>query len=141
MPPISAKAVAIAFVSELVADLVIRSVLFVMFAQGMLSEGMTDDELAKVRKAVLDTTAYIPWAMVLGAATTIGGGYLAARIAKRIPYYHGLAIGIVGVLYSLALWSPDAGGLDYLGLVSTIPFSIYGAHLARKQVPPAAPSG
>ena len=107
-----------------------------MFAQGMLSEGMTDDELAKVRKAVLETTAYIPWAMVLGAATTIGGGYLAARIAKRIPYYHGLAIGIVGVLYSLALWSPDAAGLDYLGLVSTIPFSIYGAHLARKPVPP-----
>ena len=99
MPPISARAVAIAFVS------------------------------------------YIPWAMVLGAATTIGGGYLAARIAKRIPYYHGLAIGIVGVLYSLLQWSPEAGGLDYLGLVSTIPLSIYGALLARKQTPPTAPSG
>jgi hypothetical protein len=136
MPPISARAVAIAFVSELVADLVIRSVLFVMFAQGMLSEGMTEDEQAKVRTAVLETTAYIPWAMVLGTLTTIGGGYLAARIARRIPYYHGLAIGIVGVLYSLALWTPDATGLDYLGLVTTIPVSIYGAHLARKHVPP-----
>ena len=136
MPPISARAVAIAFVSELVADLVIRSVLFVMFAQGMLSEGMTDDEVATVRKTVLDTTAYIPWAMVLGTATTVGGGYLAARIAKRIPYYHGLAIGVVGVLYSLALWTPEAVGLDYLGLATTIPFSIFGAHLARKPVPP-----
>jgi len=138
MPPISARAVAIAFVSELVADLVIRSVLFVMFAQGMLAEGMTDDELAKVRKAVLETTAYIPWAMVFGTLTTIGGGYLAARLAKRIPYYHGLAIGIVGVLFALALWSPDDGGLEYLGLVITIPCSIYGAHLARRHIPPEA---
>ena len=136
MPPISAKAIAIAFVSELVADLVIRSVLFVMFAQGLLAEGMTDDELARVRKAVLETTAYIPWAMMFGTATTVGGGYLAARIARRIPYYHGLAIGIVGVLFSLVLWSPEAGGLEYLGLVITIPCSIYGAHLAKRHIPP-----
>ena len=39
--------------------------------------------------------------MVFGtAATTIGGAYLAARIAKRIPYYHGLAMGIVGMCAS-----------------------------------------
>lgn len=138
MPPISFKAVAIAFVSELVADLVIQSVLFVMFAQDMLTEGMTDEDLAKVRTAVLETTAYIPWTLVFGTATIIGGGYLAARIAKRIPYYHGLAIGIVGVVFSLMLWNANVGAVEYLSLVITIPCSIYGAHLARKHIPPEA---
>jgi|SRR5688572_4766199 hypothetical protein len=136
MPPISFKAVAIAFVSELMADLVIQSVLFVMFAQGMLTEGMTDEELANVRKTVLETTAYIPWTLVFGTATMIGGGYLAARIAKRIPYYHGLAMGIVVVVFSLMLLSTNVGALEYLGLAITIPCSIYGAHLARKHIPP-----
>jgi hypothetical protein len=138
MPPISFRAVAIAFVSELVADVVIQSVLFVMFAQGMLTEGMSDEEMVKVRKAVLETTAFVPWALVFGTLTMIGGGYLAARIARRIPYYHGLAIGIVGVVFSLMLWNADGGALEYLGLVITIPCSIYGAHLARKHIPPEA---
>jgi len=136
MPPISFKAVAIAFVSELVADLVIQSVLFVMFAQGMLTEGMSDEDMVKVRKAVVETTAYIPWALAFGTATIVGGGYLAARIAKRIPYYHGLAMGIVGVVFSLMLWNANVGALEYLGLVITIPCAIYGAHLARKHIPP-----
>jgi hypothetical protein len=93
---------------------------------------MTDDEVIKVGKVVYETTAFVPWAMVLGTATTIGGGYLAARIARRIPYYHGLAMGVLGILASMYFWRSDATGFFYIGLVLTIPASLYGAHLAKK---------
>lgn len=135
MPPISFKAIAIAFCAELVADMFSQSLLMAFFARGMLVPEMSTAELLKVQKVVLETTDFLPWVLVLGTATTVGGAYLAARIAKRIPYYHGLAMGLVGIMYSLLLWQPDASWLDWLGLVMAIPASLYGAHLARRHIP------
>jgi hypothetical protein len=139
MPPISIKAVLIAFGAEFIADQIIRSIAFALFAQGMFTSGMSDADLEKMRQAVFDTTSYIPWMFVFGAATTVAGGYLAARIAKKIPYYHGLAIGVVGVLFILTFWQDEAGWLDWLGLLITIPLSVYGAHLAKRHLPDPVP--
>jgi uncharacterized membrane protein YfcA len=136
MPDISIKAIALAFTAEFVADQVIRAVAFALFAQGLLTPDMTDADFANVRQTVFETTQYIPWMMVFGTATTVGGAYLAARIAKRLPYYHGLAMGVVGVLFILTFWPDDSGWMDWLGLLITIPLSIYGAHLAKDHVTP-----
>ena len=62
------------------------------------------------------------------------GGYVAARIAKKIPYYHGLAIGVAGILFIFAFWPDDAGWLDWVGLLITIPLSLYGSHLAKGHI-------
>ena len=72
--------------------------------------------------------------MLLGTVTTIGGAYLAARLARIIPYYHGLAMGILGVLFVLVTWDDEVGWTNFLGLVVTIPASLYGAHLAKKHM-------
>ena len=135
MPPISIKAIVIAFASELGADYVISHLVFAMFAQGMLSAEMTHEEFDKVRQTVFDTTAFMPCMLVLGTATTVFGAYFAARLARRIPYYHGLAMGIVAIVYTLVVWQAGATWISYLGLVLTIPASLYGAHLARKHMP------
>lgn len=134
MPPIDIKAIVIAFTAEIGADYLIVLLMFSFFAQGMLTPEMTADEFAKVRDTVFDTTAILPCLLVTGTATSILGAYLAARLAKRIPYYHGLAMGIVGTVFSIALWRSGATWLDYLGLVTTIPVSLYGAHLARNHM-------
>jgi hypothetical protein len=139
MPPISIKAILLAFGAEFIADQIIRSIAFAMFAQSMYTTGMPDAELEKVRQAVFDTTSYIPWMFAFGGATTVAGGYLAARIAKKIPYYHGLGIGVVGVLFILTFWQDEAGWLDWLGLLITIPLSVYGAHLAKLHMTPNEP--
>jgi hypothetical protein len=44
-------------------------------------------------------------------------------------------MGIIGIVFSLVLWSADATWLFYLGLLLTIPVSLYGAHLAKKHLP------
>jgi hypothetical protein len=139
MNRINLKAVVIAFFAELVADMVIASVLFGIFARGSLVAGMSDEEVRKVAEAVGANTDYLLWSLVLGTATTIGGGYLAARIAREFPYYNGLAMGITGILLLLVFWSGSPAWLNVIALLTTIPASIYGAHIAKKHMSAPAP--
>jgi len=136
VPPISIKAIAIAFVAELAADFICQMLLFSVFAGDTSTSQMSAEELQALTQKIIETTAIIPVAMVLGMATTVGGAYFAARLAKKIPYYHGLAMGIVGVVYILIVSRGSFDGYTRLGLLLTIPASLYGAHLARKQMPP-----
>jgi hypothetical protein len=135
IPPISFRAIAIAFAAELAADFVISLFAFRYFAGALLTPDMAEGEFDAVVSKVMTTTAYVPWMMVFGTATTVGGAWLAARIAKRIPYYHGLAMGIVGMLFIVISWNGELLWPNILGLLVTIPASLYGAHLARRQMP------
>lgn len=135
LPPISLKAVAIAFAAELGVDFCLSMFVFGFFAGDQVKAGMTDSEFEELARQITQTTAYVPWMMLLGTGTTIGGAYLAARLAKRIPYYHGLAMGILGVLFIFVTWNGDLGWMNVLGLLITIPASLYGAHLAKKHMP------
>jgi hypothetical protein len=136
MPPISFIAIVMAFAAELVADWLIQMFLFLMFAGDQLHTGMSDEEYQALVQNVLANTALPQWVMIFGLATTIAGAYAAARIAKRIPYYHGLAMGIVGIIY-IVVASDALDGQAWLGILVTIPLSLFGAHLARKHMPAA----
>jgi len=135
MPPINFIAVAMAFAAEFVVDWLSQMFLLVMFAGDRLRDQMSQDEYRAMVQNVLDTTALEPWAMACGLATTVGGAYLAARIAKRIPYYHGLAMGIVSIVYIVVSSLGSFTWQTWLGILVTIPLSLYGAHLARRQMP------
>ncbi len=135
MPPLSYRAIAIAFAAELVADFVISMFVFSFFAGDLLTPDMAEGEFETVVRKVMATTAYVPWIMLFGTATTVGGAYLAARIAKRIPYYHGLAMGIAGMLFIVITWNSEIIWPNVLGLLITIPASLFGAHLARRHMP------
>ena len=89
LPRIDFKAVIIAFAAEFAADLMISALLFSLFAGDRITPDMTDAQFLEVRRAVLETTSCLAWLVLFGSATTVGGGYLAARLAKRIPYYSG----------------------------------------------------
>jgi hypothetical protein len=135
LPPISFRAIAIAFAAELAADFVISLLVFRAFAGELVSAEMSEAEFEAVVSKVIATTAYVPWMMFFGTLTIVGGAWLAARIAKRIPYYHGLAMGIVGMLFTLLSWNAELLWPNILGLLVTIPASLYGAHLAKRQMP------
>ncbi len=134
IPPLSYRAIAIAFAAELVADFVISMFVFRFFAGDLLSPDLAEGEFDTVVRKVMATTAYVPWMMMFGTATTVGGAYLAARIARRIPYYHGLAMGIVGMLFILITWNSEVTWPNVVGLLITIPASLLGAHLARRHM-------
>jgi hypothetical protein len=137
MPAIDFKAIIIAFATEFAADFIIGSQLLVYFAGDRLVPDMTGEQFARLSQTVYETTAFLAWAMVFGTATTIGGAYLAVRIAKRLPYYHGLAMGIVGIAYSLLFGSAEMRWVTYIGILISIPVSLFGAYLAKKHLPAA----
>jgi len=134
LPRIDYRVVIIAFAAELVADVAIGALLFSLFAGDRITPDMTDAQFLEVRRAVLGTTSCLAWLVLFGSATTVGGGYLAARLAKRIPYYHGLAMGIVGVIDVVVEWNSEFTALAWLGIVTTIPLALLGAHLAKRQL-------
>jgi len=134
MPRFSFQALITAFSTEVLADLLVARMLFPMFAKDLLVADMDQEAMLAAAKTVYETTTYLPIMFMFGTLTTVAGAYLAARLARRIPYYHGLAMGIIGLVFGLFFWSADPIWLDYLGVVLTIPASLLGAHLARKRM-------
>jgi len=135
VPLLNFPAIIIAFVAELAADWIIGTLMFIFFAQGRTTPDMSPEQVQQVVQEVIDTTAITPCLLITGTITTILGAYFAARLAKRIPYYHGLAMGILGTIYILVRWDSDANWIGILGLLTTIPACLYGAHLAKKRLP------
>jgi hypothetical protein len=139
MKKIRIGAVVIAFVAELGLDQIISAILLVVFGHTGFSPDMSDAERQAFIAAVWSDDAFVIFAFILGTATTILGGYVCARVAKVFPYYNGLAIGIVGLVFTLLVMGEAPTWYTALGLMMALPASIYGAHLAKPHIPPATP--
>jgi hypothetical protein len=133
MSRISWKFVCLAFLAEFIADNVVDNVLLLVLANGTLSPDLDQEAMKKAIDAIVSSSAFLLAKLVLGTATTIGGGYLAARLAKTLPYYNGLGIGLVGLVFSIIFWSNPIW-FGVFGLLMVVPASIYGAHLAKRQM-------
>lgn len=134
MKKIRFGAVVIAFVAELGVDQVISTILLIAFGHTEFSADMSDAERDAFMAAVFGDGGFLFVAFVCGTATTILGGYLCARLAKTFPYYNGLAIGIVGVIWTLLPLGDTPWWYTALGVLMSIPASIYGAHLAKPHI-------
>lgn len=119
-----------AFVAEWIADNIVNTVMLVALAHGTLSSDVDQEARKSAIEAIANSSEFLMGRVVFGTATTVGGGYLAARLAKTFPYYNGLGIGLVGVLLTLFEWG-DPVWLSVLSLLTTLPASIYGAHIAK----------
>ena len=135
---INLLALVLAFFAEIGVDILTQSVLFIFFGGDAISTDMSDEALQKVFDTVKEMPSYTFAAVLCGSATIVGGGYLAARIAQRYPYYHGLGMGLMGIAFVLFFWQAEPLWLNLLSLVSNIPLSIWGAHLAKRHMPPPA---
>lgn len=133
---ISLPALVIAFFAEFVADHLVQLCLLFAFGGDAVSADMSQDELQKVIEAVTAMPAFTAALVIFGTATTFGGGYLAARIARQYPYYHGLGMGLIGIAFVVYFWPDNPGWLSVLGLLSNIPVAIWGAHYAKRHMPP-----
>jgi hypothetical protein len=134
---ISIPALVIAFFAELAADWVIQLCLLLGLGGDFMSQGdMTQADAQKVMDAVTAMPTFTAAILVFGTGTTFGGGYLAARIARQYPYYHGLGMGLLGIAWVLYFWQANAVWLSVLSLLLNIPVSIWGAHVAKRHMPP-----
>ena len=136
MHRISIPALVIACFAELAADWVIQLCMFMVFAGDSVSGDMTNEAMQAAYETVKNNPGFIATVVIFGTATTFGVGYLAARLARQYPYYHGLAMGLLGIAYALYFWQANELWLDLLSLLSNIPVCIWGAHVAKRHMPP-----
>jgi hypothetical protein len=132
---ISILALVIAFLAELVADWLIQLCLIMAFAGQSFGDGVTNESMQKIVETVQNSAGFTAAVVVFGTATSFGGGYLAARIARRYPYYHGLGMGLLGIAFALYYWQANELWLDLLSVLSSIPVCIWGAHVAKRHMP------
>src|SRR4051812_10034429 len=118
---ISIPALVIAFFAELAADWVIQLCLLTGMGGDLINGEMSQDDMQKVVDTVSAMPAFTAAIILLGTGTTFGGGYLAARIARQYPYYHGLGMGLLGIAYILYFWQANSLWMNLLGLLSNIP--------------------
>jgi hypothetical protein len=135
---ISFFALVLAFLAELGVDILTQAILVHVVAGDAFSPDLTEDAARQLLESITQTPAYISMSLLLGTATTIGGGYLAARLARQYPYYHGLGMGLLGIAFTLFLWREQPLWLGLFAVLSNIPLCIWGAHLAKRHMPPAA---
>src|SRR3954470_21437799 len=109
------SALALAFLAEFGVDILWQAILVNLLAGDQVTADMSDDAARQVLQAISEMPAYTVLSFILGNATTAGGVYLAARLARQYPYYHGLGMGLLGIAFTLYLWREQT---FWLGLFS-----------------------
>ena len=130
MKHIDLRAIVLATLAVFGIDFVTGIVLFSTFSD--LVANASDEQVRAAAVALAKDRGYLRAALILGTASTVVGGYLVARIARRIPYFNALAVGELGMVLStfttgeLPLW------FRVVGIGLTIPASLLGAYFCKR---------
>jgi hypothetical protein len=126
------KAIVIAMLLSLALDVVASIVLVAGFG-AKLDAGMTQEQVQAAVLAVTQTTGFLMASLVVGTATTVFGGYVAARVAHGYPYFNALAVGVVGIVLGLLLADDAPLWFSAAAYLLSLPSALWGGHLARQQ--------
>lgn len=117
-----------------ILDFISSVFLLLLFADIGTLDSTNAEQIARAIKAVALNNSYLICALISGTATTIFGGYLAARIAKKYPYFNAAAVGLIGMIIGFIVSSDVPLWFDTIGYLSTLPAALYGGHLAKKRI-------
>ncbi len=129
------RAISLAMLMSLALDVVGSFVLVAAFSDGV-TQGMTAEEMHAVIQQVVTGSGFLLASLVYGSATTVFGGYVAARLARGYPYFNALAVGVAGILLGLLLEDESPWWYDLLAYLVCVPAALYGARLSQQRVPP-----
>jgi hypothetical protein len=134
MKHIDIRAILLATLAVFGIDSVSEIVLFNAFSN--LPANASEQQVHAAVMALAIDPGYLRAALILGTASTVVGGYLVARLARTIPYFHALAYAVLGVALTLVfsamavadfpLWFRAAA----IGL--TVPASLVGAYFGKR---------
>jgi hypothetical protein len=134
MDLINLRAVLLATLAVFGIDVISSMVLIAVFGGPMPEPGDSDEQLRAALELLNQNGAYLATALVFGTASTVFGGYLAARLAGSMPYFNSLAFGLLGVIIGVALSGDMPLWFTILGIASTIPAALVGGHIAKRQM-------
>ena len=137
MRGISPKAVLLATLAVFGIDTISIVIITGIFAPPL--GNLNDEQIKAVYQALNHDRGYLTAAIVLGTASTVIGGYLAARLAPTLPYYNALAFGLLGILLGALIPADVPAWFNVIAFGLTIPAAVLGGHLWKRQKdsPPA----
>lgn len=129
------KAIAFGILTDIFATGLVSLLLLLVLGARLAGPGVSGDEL---EQTLLASNTYLGLSFVGGLSCTVLGGFVAARIAGRLEYYHGLFTGlgvlVFGELMMLNSPADYALALRLLGDALLIPAALWGAHLRKRAV-------
>jgi hypothetical protein len=127
---IKIKAVIIGAIADNAGTLLIMTFL----ASALVSRGFTEDEVMNRLKS----TNGLLLGLILGMGCTVGGGYLAGRMAGKAEVLQGALVAVVGMILSIIFHeSGDPLWFDIAGLAAILPAGMAGGYLAFKRRVPS----
>jgi hypothetical protein len=131
MHNISIRAVILASLAVFGVDIVTNFVLISLFGGPTFGSGMSEDQMRGALQVLFQDARYLTLALILGTASTVLGGYLAARLARAVPYLNALAFGVVGLTVSMLTSGELPIWFKILGFGLTLPAALLGGHIAK----------
>lgn len=137
MTRVNFKAVAVGFLLTLGLDILIGIVLLFLHGDEITVAGRSSEQVSQDLANVTGSTSFLLVSIILGSFTTMVGGCVTARLARRYPYFNGLAVGVLGALFGLIFWSENPMWFNLFALVTVIPTALLGAHIGVRNLPGA----
>jgi hypothetical protein len=131
MNGIDIRAILLATLAVFGIDFVSSIALFAVF--GDQAANGSEEQVRAAVEALSRNPAYLRTALVLGTASTVVGGFLVARIARRIPYFNALAYGVLGAVLSTLTTGDLPMWFRVVGIGLTVPAALLGAYFAKRQ--------
>lgn len=126
------KAIIIAMLLSLALDVVGGVALVVSFGLQVTSQ-MTPEETQAAIEAITRTDGFIFASLLWGTATTVFGGFVAARVARSHPYFNALAVGVLGIVLGLLMGGEAPLWFDALAFLVSVPAAVVGGHIALRR--------
>ena len=127
---IDIRAIVLSTLAVFGIDFVTGVVLFSVFTD--LAANASDEQVRAAAVALANDRAYLRAALILGTASTVVGGYLVARIARRIPYFNALGYGVLGMVLSTLMTGELPIWFRIVGIGVTVPASLLGAYFCKR---------
>jgi len=137
MSRVNFKAVAVGFLLTLGLDILTGIVMLLLHGDEVTVAGRSAEQVSQDLADVTGSTGFLLVSVLLGTLTTLAGGCVTARLARRYPYFNGLAVGVLGALFGLLFWSENPLWFNLFALVTVIPTALLGAHIGARGLPPA----
>jgi hypothetical protein len=136
MHNISIRAVILASLAVFGVDIVSNFVLISLFGGPTFGSAMSDEQMRSAFQVLFQDARYMTFALICGTASTVLGGYLAARLARAVPYYNALAFGVLGLTVGVLTSGDLPTWFKVVGFGFTLPAALLGGHIAKTRMQP-----
>lgn len=132
MHGINPRAVILASLAVFGVDILTTSLLLSLFIGPQLGADISNEQLRAAMEVLLQDRRYLISTLIFGTASTILGGYLAARLARAVPYFNALAFGVLGLVFSMFNLGDAPAWFKVIGLTLTLPAALLGGYLVKQ---------